>query len=72
MQRSAIAFMLRKFVAGVLRVHFHHDAVASDFGDDARGGDAEAARVAADQGGVFDREWAHGQAVDERVIRLVC
>ena len=68
MQRGAIAFVLRKSVGGIARLHFDHEAVARDLRDDARGGDAEAEPVAADERGLRHGEGEHGQAVDQGVI----
>ncbi len=68
MQRGAIAFMPGKFVAGMPRIHFHHEAVAGDFGDDARRRDAEAAPIAADECGLRKGKGEHRPPVDQDVI----
>ena len=47
-----------------------HDPIARDLRDDARRGDAEAQRVATDEGGLLDRKWAHGEAINEHMLRL--
>jgi hypothetical protein len=60
--------MLRKVVARVQRVHLHHDPVARHLGDHAGRGDAEAQSIAADQRGLWEGEWQHGQAVDQGMV----
>ena len=69
MLRGAIAFVLRKSVGRPARLHCDHEAVARDLRDDARGGDAEAEPVAADERGLRHGEGEHGQAVDQGVVR---
>jgi len=65
---GAVAFVACEFVAGVEAVHFDHDAVAGDLGEDACGGDAVAGLVAADDGGVGEGEVGDGESVDEDVV----
>ena len=60
--------MACEFVAGVKAVHFDHDAVAGDLGEDAGGSDAVAGLVAADDGGVGKGEMGDGKSVDEDVV----
>lgn len=69
MRRRAIAFVPRKLVAGMARIHFDHDAITRDLCDDAGRGDAEAQPIAADERGLRIRKWAHRPAVDEHVTR---
>lgn len=62
--------MSGKIVAGKFRIVLHHDSIARDFRNDARGGDAETERVARDERGLRQREWAHGKAINEHMLRL--
>ena len=59
-----IAFVPGKSVGGELRVERLHHPVAGHLGDHARRRDAQADAVAIDDGRVRDREWMHGQAID--------
>lgn len=69
MHFGGVAFVLRETVAGIRGFHLHHDAVAGDLRDHARGGDAVAARIASDQCGVREWKWADRPAIDEHVRR---
>ena len=62
---GSIAFMLGETVLGVLLIEVDHDAVAGDFGEDAGGGDGEAAGISFNfvLGGAG--ESGYGQAVDQ-------
>ena len=57
-------------VAGKLRIHREHDAVARDLCDDTCRRDAEAAPIAAHECGLGQGKGLHRQAVDEHVLRL--
>jgi len=62
---GAVAFVAGEAVLGIGLVQFGHDAVAGDFGEDAGGGDGEAAGVAFDLILSGAGEAGDGQAVDE-------
>ena len=66
----AVALVSGKIVTGKFCIVLHHDPVARDFRNDARGGDAETERVARNERGLRDRKWAHGQSVNEHMLRL--
>ena len=68
--RGAVAPVMGKAVTGMATLQLVHDPVARDLGDDAGGGNAEAERVAIDEGRLHNGKTAHGQAVDEHVIGL--
>lgn len=68
MQRGAIAFMLRKFIARVLRLHRYHEAIPRDLRNHTRRGDAETPRIPTDQRRLLNRKWPHRKAVDQRMI----
>ena len=64
-----IAFVFGKSVGRIFPVEFQHRSVPLDLGDDARGGDAEAAPVPSDERRVRAGEIRDRQAVDQGVGR---
>lgn len=67
-QRGGVAFVLREAVIGEFLVEVEHESIAGDLGDDTRGGDGKAERVAVDDRGLFNGKRTNGQAVDQDVI----
>jgi len=63
---GAVAFVACEAVVGVGFVQFPHEVVAGLLGDDAGGGDGEAAAVAFDHGLVSTGEAFDRESVDER------
>ena len=63
-----IAFVAGEAILRILCVERGHETVAGDFGDDAGRGDAEAECVAGHQCSVRDRQTAHWEAIDQRVV----
>ena len=72
MQFGAVAFVLAETILRELRAKFTHNPIARDFGDDARGRDRLAIAIAVDDGGLPQRKWNHGQAVDQHMLRRRC
>ncbi len=66
---GAIALVPGKTVGGKLFAQFRHQGVACNLGDDAGGGNREAAPVAVDNRGVGAGEIIHRQSVHQRVLR---
>lgn len=64
---GAVAFMGGEAVAGVEQIEFEHDVVASDFGDDACGGDGVGEAITFWNGGMWDGQGVDGEAIDEGV-----
>ena len=62
---GAVTLVAGKVIVGQNGVERKHEAVALHFGDDARGGDAEAEGVAAHDGLLGPGEIPDGEAVDE-------
>ena len=64
---GSVAFVLGETVFGPLFVVPTHEAVTSDLGEDAGGGDAVALGVALDDGGLGCGERGHGAAVHQHM-----
>jgi hypothetical protein len=62
-----VAFMLRKTIFGIEPIIFQHGAVALDFRNHARGGDAEADAITSNQSRLITRKIRYRQAVDENM-----
>ena len=56
MKFGAVALVLAETILGETRAKLAHHGVARDFGDHARGGDAEAVAIAIDDRGLRERE----------------
>ena len=65
-----IAFVLGKSVLRKFSVELAHRAIPFDLGDNAGGGDAQAPRISADEGGVGTWEIRHRQSIDEGMGRV--
>ena len=68
--RGSVALMILQSVGGVKRGEFRHGAIPRDLGDDRRGGDGRAARVAIDNGEFRAGETGFLIAVDQAQVRL--
>jgi hypothetical protein len=62
-----VAFMLRETIFGIEPVVFEHGAVALDFRDHARGGDAEADAITSNQSRLITGKIRNRQTVDENM-----
>jgi len=62
-----VAFMLRETIFGIEPVVFEHGAVALDFRDHARGGDAEADAITSNKSRLSTRKIRNRQAVDQNM-----
>src|SRR5437588_711976 len=69
MIRRAVAFVTRESVFGVLRVQFHHDAIARNLRDYRGGRDTEALAIAADDSRLRKLELRHETPVDQHMLR---
>lgn len=65
---DTIAFVAGEAILRILRVERDHETVAGDFGHDAGRGDAQAERIPGHQCSVRDRQTAHREAIDQRVV----
>jgi len=65
-----IPFVAGEAILRILRVERGHETVAGDFGHDAGRGDAQAECVSGHQCSVRDRQTAHREAIDQRVVRF--
>jgi len=62
-----VAFMLRETIFGIDPVIFQHGAVALDFRDHTRGGDAEADAITSNQSRLSTWKIRYRQAVDQNM-----
>lgn len=69
MKSRWVAFVPFEPVVREINRRGFHEAVASDFCDDAGGGNAGTQRIPANQGGLGNRERLHGPSVNEDVTR---
>jgi hypothetical protein len=64
-----VAFMLRETIFGIEAVVFEHRAVALDLRNHARGGNAQAQTVTADQSRLWAGKIRNWQTIDEHMAR---
>src|SRR5437588_11708192 len=69
MLRRGISLMRGKTVAGIKLVQFHHDAVASYFGEDAGGGNRVTLAIPVHKGGLRIGQPLDSQPINKNVLR---
>lgn len=65
----AISLVLGEPILREFQMEFGHDAVASDLGDDAGGGDGKGKSVSFDEGRVRNGQAFHGETIHQAVLR---
>src|SRR5256885_8562554 len=68
--RSRIALVVGEPIPGVLAVELRHQAIAVHLGDDARGADGDALRIALDDGLLRHGESVELAGIDQEMLRL--